>query len=147
MPRRHFLLKSAPRLCLVMTVVAGPCSAGTAKRAINMKYNLACISALVLLPFPTVSFCPALSPLASKPRISCDRCSNNHSRRPSVERIASQAIGLPGDGGVGTSDASSLPPPLPREGSPSEDSSATTPAYDRSKLGLHINLGSKVINP
>lgn len=109
-----------------------------------MKYRLTCVSALVL-PLSASSFIRA--PLNSKTTItttaSHDRCHPTGNRRwPLGLRMTSQAIDLGGS----KNDAS-----LPREvdaapAAAAQDEPPATPAFDRTQLGRHINIGSKVMN-
>lgn len=102
--------------------------------------------AILLLSFPALPVTSAPQRLAfvipwlSSPQNLAPRCFGRYNRRPPPTRMTSQAVDL--TSGIDKDDTL-----IPRQITvPSMSSAPPSELYDRSKLGLHFTLGSKVFN-
>lgn len=108
-----------------------------------MKYHISCVSALAL-PLPASAFVVSQQSVSTKvAHVGRHRCRTKC--RPlqlQPMHMTSQAVNL--GSGLGTNEGYLQPDAVP----PMEEQSAPTtkPAFDRTNLGLHINIGSKVMN-
>ena len=116
----------------------------TPGEGVTMKYRMSCVSALAL-PLPTSAFVVSQQPVSTKiGHVGRHRCSAKcMPLQLQPMHMTSQAANLAN--GRGTNEGYLQPdslPPMEVRSTPS-----TKPAFDRTNLGLHINIGSKVINP
>ena len=110
-----------------------------------MKYHMSCVSALVL-PLPasalTQSGVMSHSVSAKVAQIGRHRC-RTKCRPLQPVRMTSQAVNLAS--GLGTN-AGYIQPEVPPTEEQSTQGTPAMPAFDRTNLGLHVKLGSKVMN-
>lgn len=108
----------------------------------TMKYHMGCVSALVL-PLPasawTQSSVVPQSASTKVAHIGRHRC-RTKCRPLQPLHMTSQAVNLAS--GLGANDGYLQPEVPPTEA----QSTPTMPVFDRTNLGLHVKLGSKVMN-
>lgn len=130
-------------------LIAGVCALALPVPALSFTTSLA-VSHIVVSSRGTPAPSAAVGAAAGIPAAThvCTRFADHglcQSRRnihePASLHMTSQAVNFPGS--LGTS----LPrdtTPLPT--TPTSSPTPVTPAFDRTNLGLHVNIGSKVIN-